>query len=112
MESVPSLPTETALRAFVIWASAGMFALVLGVLAAGIRRRWAEARWAAMPIGILCITMVLTHLSGIAHGYATWITVAAAGVAAFRTSNETSFFLFLGGIGLVAASLIASTRLF
>ncbi len=112
MESVPSLPDGGPLRPFVIWASAGVFFLVISMAAASLRRRWKDAGVAAIPTLILVVGLGMVHYGGMAHTYSTWMTVLAAVWAAHMTEKETSFFLFLGGLGLAGAGIIARTQLF
>jgi len=112
MESVPSLPVDAPLRAFVIWASAGVLALVVGTVSAGLRRRWSEVKVAATPLVALGLGVAAGHFNAAAHTWATWIAVVVAGWAAYHTSRETSFFLLVGSIGLAGAGLIAQNSLF
>jgi general stress protein CsbA len=112
MQPVPSLPAEGPLRAFVIWASLGLGFLLLSACVAAFRKRGNDLRYTALPLAVLAAGMLVAQYSEVAHTTATWLTVIVAGLSAYQTKAETSFFLFLGGLSLAAAGIIASTQLF
>ena len=107
MESLPDLPATPDLRAFVIWASAGLLGISVGLIAAGLRRDWKQLARAASPIGVMAIGMAAGLIVPGAHIWAMWAAVVLCIWAAHKNSGLSSFAVFLGGLGLAAASFLA-----
>lgn len=90
----------------------GLGFLLLSACIAAIRKQAKDLRYTAIPLAVLAAGMIIAQHSEVAHTTATWLTVIVAGFSAYQTKAETSFFLFLGGLSLAAAGIIASTQLF
>jgi len=107
MESVPDLPASPELRAFVIWATAGLLAITLGLGAAVARKNWTEARRAALVCGTIIIGTLIGQLAPGTHTWTIWVGILMGIWAAHKNSGLSSFFVFLGTLGLAASSILA-----
>jgi len=107
MESLPDLPGSPDLRAFVIWATAGLAAIAAGLGVAAFRKAWAEVRRAALPLGAAVLGMLVGQLAPEVHLWAMWVAVALGVWAAHKNTGLSSFFIFLGTLGMAAASVLA-----
>lgn len=90
-----------------VWASAGLLAISVGLIAAGLKRNWVQLGRAASPIGAMVVGMTAGILVPAAHIWAMWVAVVLCLWAAHKNSGVSSFAVFLGGIGLAAASFMA-----
>ncbi len=109
MESLPQLPGSPQLRAFVIWATAGLLGILVGMGAAAARKRWAEVRRAALPLGVVLLGALIGQLAPSTHLWVMWVAVVLGAWAAFKNTGLSSFATFFGAIGLGAASILAQS---
>ncbi len=107
MESVPELPASPQLRAFVIWATAGLLAITAGLGAAMAQKNWADARRAALVCTPILLGAGIGHLAPGAHIWSMWAAIALGVWAAHKNSGACSFLVFVGTLGLAAASFMA-----
>jgi hypothetical protein len=107
MESVPDLPASPELRAFVIWATAGLIGIVGGMTAAVVQRRWLEARRAVVVLGAVLAGSAIGQLAPGTHTWAMWLAIALGIWASYKNTGLSSFCLFIGSVGLAASSLMA-----
>ena len=107
MESVPDLPASPELRAFVIWATAGLLAIAVGLGVAVANKNWTEARRAGLVCGTIILGTLIGQLAPGTHIWAMWAGILLGIWAAHKNSGLSSFFVFLGTLGLIASSLLA-----
>ena len=107
MESLPELPGSQNLRAFVIWSTAGLLAVALGLGAAAMRKSWPEVQRAAYPFGAIILGVAVGQIAPKAHIWSMWAAVVLGIWAAHKNSGLSSFLIFVGTLGLAAASFMA-----
>jgi len=91
----------------VIWASAGLLGIAIGLTSAALQRQWTEVRRAALPLCIVILGAIIGHFVPDAHTWSMWAAVLAGTWAAFRNTGLSSFATFLGTLGLAAAGILA-----
>ena len=107
MESVPDLPARPELRAFVIWATAGLLAIAAGLGVAMTNKNWTEARRAALVCGTIILGMLIGQLAPGTHTWTIWAGVLLGIWTAHKNTGLSSFFVFIGTLGIAASSLLA-----